>query len=160
MSGMEWTKWSAIAEIVSAVAVVVTLIFLIAGIQENTAITRVSVYGDLMETISQIENLSIADPELNRVISTLYDGTTESLTDSERMTVRQYLTVIFRNYERAYFSREYDVIGDEEWERFERLICANSRRAKLVGLDLVEQGEFLTGSFRKYIESSCGNARE
>jgi hypothetical protein len=39
---MKLEKWALIAEIVGGVSVVITLIFLIAGIRENTAVTRVS----------------------------------------------------------------------------------------------------------------------
>ena len=157
---MKLEKWALIAEIVSGVAVLITLAVLIVGIRENTAITRVSVYGDLMEAINEIDRLAIADPELDRVISTFFEGSTETLTESERRTVQTYLGTVFKNYERAYFSREYDVIGDAEWERFERLICANSRRGKQIGADFVRDGEFLTAAFREYVAASCADGNQ
>jgi hypothetical protein len=152
---MKLEEWGVIAEIVSGVAVLITLVVLIVGIRENTAITRVSVYGDILDAIGEIDRLTIADPELDRLISTLFEGSTETLTESQRRTVRTYLNALFKSYERAYFSREYDVIGDAEWERFERVICSNSRRAKQVGLEFVRDGGSLTSAFREYIATSC-----
>ena len=157
---MKLEKLAQVAEIVSGAAVVVSLVFLILGIRENTAMTRVSVYSDLMDSVVRLESLRVEDENLERVLGTFYNETTDTLNDSERGTVTAYVATLFRNYERAYFSREYDVIGDVEWGRFERLICANSRRAKLIGLDLSQQGEFLTSAFREYIGASCGEARE
>ena len=157
---MKLEKWGVISEIVSGVAVLITLVILIVGIRENTAITRVSVYGDLMDAIGEIDRLTIADPELDRMISTLFDGSAETLTESQRRTVRSYLSALFKNYERAYFSREYDVIGDAEWERFERVICGNYRRGKQVGADFVRDGGFLTSAFREYIATSCADRNE
>ena len=157
---MKLEKWGVIAEIVSGVAVLITLVVLIVGIRENTAITRVSVYGDLMDAIGEIDRLTIADRELDRLIATLFEGSTETLTDSERRTIRSYLNALFKTYERAYFSREYDVIGNAEWERFDRVICANSRRGRQVGADFVREGGFLTSAFREYIASSCADGNE
>jgi len=153
------SDWAGIAEIVSAIAVVVTLIFLIVGIRENTAMTRVSVYGDLMQSVVELESLAVQDPNLDRVISAFYDESTAGLPDDERRTVNSYASVLFRNYERAYFSREYSVIGEAEWDRFERLICSNARRAQRAGLDVVN-AEFLTESFRVYIKTSCDDLLE
>jgi hypothetical protein len=157
---MKLEKWGVIAEIVSGVAVVITLVVLIVGVRENTAITRVSVYGDLLDAIGEIDRLTIADPELDRLISTLFEGSTETLTESQRRRVRTYLNALFKNYERAYFSREYGVIGDAEWERFERVICGNFRRGKQVGADFARDGGFLTSPFREYIATSCADGNQ
>jgi hypothetical protein len=119
------SNWASVAEIVSGIAVVVTLLFLIVGIRENTAVTRVSIYGDLVQEITQMESGRIYDPEAARVLSTFYEETTSTLDASERRTLDAYVGVLFRIYERAYFSREYDIIGDEEWSRLEFIICAN-----------------------------------
>ena len=158
---MKLTEWGVIAEIVSGVAVLVTLVVLIVGIRENTALTRVSVYGDLLDAIGELDRLAIADPELDRSISAVIEGSAETLTEAQRRTVGTYLSALFKNYERAYFSREYDVIGDAEWERFERVICSNLRRAKQVGLDLLGGGGgFLTSPFREYMETSCADGNQ
>ena len=87
------SNWASSAEIVSAISVVVTVLFLIVGIQENTAITRVSVYGDLMESITQLEALSLQDADLDRALSAFYDGTTDSLDDAGRRKVDSYIGV-------------------------------------------------------------------
>lgn len=153
------SDWASIAELVSAIAVVVTLAFLIVGIRENTAITRVSVYGDLTQEFIQLDVLRMQDAGLARVVEAFFEETTEALDESERLTLDMYVQVIFRNYERAYFSQEYDIIGDEEWSRFEFVICANSRRARLMGYEPTE-AEILTNSFREYIKASCTGTSE
>lgn len=153
------SDWASIAEIVSGIAVVLTLIFLIVGIRENTAVTRVSVYSDLTQEFSQTDMLRIQDAGFARVVEAFFEETTEALDESDRRTAVAYVNVIFRNYEKAYFSREYDIIGDEEWSRFEALICSNSRRARLMGVELTE-AEILTNSFREYMKASCIETRE
>ncbi|MGD8340950.1 MAG: hypothetical protein PVH89_09215 [Gammaproteobacteria bacterium] len=156
---LKLSDWANFAEILSGLAVIVTLVVLIVGIRENSAVTRVSAYGDLMQSVVDIESLVIQDPNLDRILTTFYEETTGGLSEDERRTVTTYAGVLLRNYERAYFSQEYGVISDEQWDRFERLICANGRRAQLAGLD-VENLEFLTESFRDHIKTSCGEVLE
>ena len=49
------SSWASGAEIISSIAVVVTLVFLVIGIRENTAITRASVYATSIEGINDYE---------------------------------------------------------------------------------------------------------
>jgi len=156
---LKLSDWASIAELVSAVAVVVTLVFLIAGIRENTAITRVAVYGDLTQEFSQLDVLRMQDAGLARVVEAFFEETTEALDESERLTLDMYVQVVYRNYERAFYAQEYDVIGDEEWSRFEFLICDNLRRARLIGYEPTE-AEILTNSFREYMKASCTGTSE
>jgi hypothetical protein len=121
--------------------------------------TRVSVYDELMREITQLESGRAYDPEAARILSTFYEETTETLEEGERLTVSAYVGILFRIYERAYFSREYDIIGDDEWGRFEFLICENSRRARLMGLELTE-AQYLTSAFKQYMTDSCAETGE
>ena len=68
------------------------------GIRENTAITRVSVYGDILDAIGEIDRLTIVDPELDRLVSTLFEGSTETPTESQRRTVRTYLNALLLEF--------------------------------------------------------------
>jgi len=55
---------ASLAEIVSGVAVVVTLVFLVIGIRDNADVTRFSVYSDLLNEINENERARINNPEL------------------------------------------------------------------------------------------------
>ena len=57
------SDWASIAEIISGIAVVVTLIFLIAGIRENTAVLRGSSYSNTLESLNQLQASIMADSE-------------------------------------------------------------------------------------------------
>jgi hypothetical protein len=59
-------EWASIAEIVSCVAVIVTLVFLIQGIQENTDVTASS-YERSIEGLIEFEGLTVQYPELSDI---------------------------------------------------------------------------------------------
>jgi hypothetical protein len=47
------SEWASVAEVVSGVAIVVTLVFLAVGIRENTEITRAAAYDRNIESLNQ-----------------------------------------------------------------------------------------------------------
>jgi hypothetical protein len=109
------TDWASVAEIISGIAVVITLIFLVQGIRENTAIVRVSVYEGLIQEINAWNHDRVRDPEVERIVSVLFSGDIEALDERDRSRLITFIQALFRTYERAYFSRQYGVIGEAEW---------------------------------------------
>lgn len=93
------SSWASIALIVSGVAVVVTLVFLILEIKESTGVARVSVYGDLLERINQLELMQAQDPDLIRVRDAYFRGENPEETDDQILRFRAGLSILFRSYE-------------------------------------------------------------
>jgi hypothetical protein len=152
---LKLSDWASIAEILSGVAVVVTLVFLVVGIQENTEITRASVYSDLLDSINEIDRLTYSDPELFELNEAFDRADYSELTETQRSRIRAMIVVRARAYEKAYFSRQYEVLGEAEWERIEGALCYMQRRAIPLNLDLT-QTPLITQEFRNHIQSSCG----
>lgn len=148
------SDWASVAEILSGIAVVITLIVLILGVRDNTRVTRVSVYDNLIEGINQTDINRALDPELSRLIGAFLDEETEGLSDSDKDRITAYISVMFRNYERAYVSRQYDVIGDAEWARFANGICFYAEHAQ-ADEAYARAFNVLTEGFRNYVSSSC-----
>ena len=73
--------WASIAEIVSGLAVVVTLALLFVGIQENTAVTRAAVYFGLIDSINDSDLTTYSDPELSRIRMALFRGQINDLSE-------------------------------------------------------------------------------
>jgi len=61
------SNWASISEIASGIGVIVTLIFLIAGIRDNTEITRSAAFDRNMESINQFRLELAKDSELTRI---------------------------------------------------------------------------------------------
>ena len=126
------SSWASIAEIGSGIAVVVTLIFLIIGIQENTSVTRASVYASSLDSLNEFESTILTDPELSRIY-VAYLNNTGDLDSGDADRLNLIVAILFRIYEKAYYSEQYELMGEEEWGRFERLICVNYARAEAAG---------------------------
>lgn len=64
MKAINWTKWSAIAEVLSSVAIVVTLIYLAVQTQQNAAEIRANSRHTMIETDLQLILANMNSPEM------------------------------------------------------------------------------------------------
>ena len=153
------SDWASIAEIVAGVAVIVTLVVLILGVRENTDVTRASVYANTIDSINELESNVLSDPELSRLwrafitIRRDVDQITES--DADRIVIM--ITILFRNYEKAYYTRQYGLLGEAEWARFERAICMNFERMQVLGRGFGGLEASVTDDFHAYILDTCAD---
>ena len=155
MADQKLSNWASIAEIGSSLAVVVTLIFLIVGLQDNTNVTRASVYASSIDSLNDFESTILADPELSRIHLAYLRSDTVGLSPEETDRLTFIMAILFRIYEKAYYSERYDLIGEEEWGRFERMICINYARAETAGTAQTIRN-LMTEEFMRYI-LTCAN---
>ena len=148
------SDWADLAEIVSGIAVVVSLVFLILGIQENTDVTRFSVYANLLDEINENDRIKLANPEVGAAWEAYANETTNELSAEDLSRVRLQAVLVFRSYEKAFFARKYEVIGEAEWSRFQRLACFHDARVRSAGISVEP---ILTSEFMDYIRSECRN---
>jgi hypothetical protein len=71
--------------------------------------------------------------------------------EDDRGPIFAIVSILFRNYEKAFFPKQYGVIGNAEWGRFERLICINGARLQAAPFDL---NDILTVELRNYISDT------
>ena len=109
------TKFSTVLEIVSAVAVVISLIFVGLEIrngneqtEQNTRALQVSAYQDLIARIVDINAIGI---EESTTIESLV--AIESPTDKETDKLNSFLWILFRHGDMAYFQYENGSISEE-----------------------------------------------
>jgi len=151
---LKLSDWAGFAEIFSGIAVVITLVLLILGIRENTAITRVAVCDRLIAEIGSVNRDALLNAEVDRIVSALFSRNIEDLDERDRSRLGNYVLYLFRVYERAYFSEQYGILGDAEWERFSRQICLQLDNAAAVGVEMMSHAA-LTEEFRGYMAVTC-----
>lgn len=150
------SDWASIAEIVSGIAVIVTLVFLILGVRENTEITRVSMYERSVDSLIRFRTEILSDPELTRLLGAFLDNELAEIEGLDSLRLRQMVFNFFQIYEKAYFADKYGVLGQAEWSRFEVQICLQYSRA--VSAQLADALRVvLTADFMEYIEVTCTN---
>jgi hypothetical protein len=119
-----------IAEIASGIAVVVTLIFLIIGIRENTDVTRASMYSRNTDALIRVRDRVAADPDIAKWYQQLFNDelVRSDLEPHQYWQLGMVISNLFSVYENAYFSRQYGALGESEWRRFDTNICLQWRR--------------------------------
>jgi hypothetical protein len=144
------SEWASIVEIISGIAVVVSLLLLFVGIRENTEIVRASTYFEIIDGFQEVDRDMWRDPELSLLFTRWLTGNVNDLDEAQRAQLRQFIVISLRNYEKAYFAEQYGILGEREWLRMRAGICNLSVRASEFGLD-AEALPILTEDFRSFI---------
>jgi hypothetical protein len=116
---MKLQSWALAAEIVSGIAIVLTLVFLAMEIRENSAITRAAAYDRNIDSLNTWRLSMASDPELARIWSDI----THSDATAQELQGGFVPSALWGIYENAYHSKQYGILGPSEWGRFEVQIC-------------------------------------
>ena len=154
---MKLENYAHLAEIISGIAVVITLIFLIIGIRENTEVTRAASYQSLNQSMSDFGMSLIQDKELASMMQLYFEGQSGQLTIEQKFRLRVMLASIWRTYETAYFANQYGTLGTDEWARFIKQICNHRKLSESVDWSTITA--FMADEFAGYIAETCNTAR-
>jgi len=153
---MKLEKWALIAEVISGVGVLITLILLLVGMRENTAVNRVIAYNGIMDSRAQQRRAFVEDEELARLGMSLSTDPSEF---SEVDNYRRYNMIagILEISQKAYFARQADILGDSEWDNTIGDACFFFGAA---GTGLTAQGysslrATLTEEFVDFLQQNC-----
>ena len=141
-------KWANLAEIFSSFAVLVTLIFLVIEVRENSNLIRANSYDRNIESLIDWRMQVVADDE-----SLGYMAEHWGVEEPSQLKKSLLLLSLWSIYEKTYFANQYDLVGPSEWQRFQYVICDNYE--KVPEYWEVQVGRFLASEFRTYIESTC-----
>lgn len=150
------SDWASVAEIVSGIAVVVSLIFLIVGIRENTAVMRAAAYDRNIDALNATRVQIVSDDEHARLWLAYEAGEASKLEGIDRLQLNTTINMVFGNYEKAYFNHKYGVLGESEFTRYERQICINLERLNQLPDLKADLATVVTEEFLEYSERLCG----
>lgn len=109
MSKIDWTKWSAIAEILSALAIVVTLGYLAIQTQQNTAAVQASVRQSMLEADRESLCTQVQNPFLFR---------RSGLDEEEQLQLIGFMTAFMRTRENFWIQYQKGVLDQDTWESY------------------------------------------
>ena len=153
---MKLSDWSSIAEIVSGVAVVVTLIFLVFGIRENSAITRAVAYERNVDSRNEWRMWVSQDDERLRIYQAFLAGRIDDLTDLESSRLASILNIVWAINEKSYYSNQYGILGPEEWARTDRVLCTFYGNFDAERWERISRT--FTDEFTEYVETKCSGS--
>lgn len=113
---MNWEALSAVAEIVGAVAVVVSLLYLAAQVRQNTNVTRSSVRHGVTERAIAHAAPLVASEELTRLLQRCIDG--EQLQGHENMRLHAWAYMVLREWENIHYQHLSGLLSDADWAAF------------------------------------------
>ena len=149
-----------IAEVISGIAIVVTLAFLAIEMRGNTNAIRAQTYQTLMQQLNDFR-LYLDDPERIAADEKMERDGWDSLTRYEQQKIRIPAVVNWGIYESAYFANERGVLGDPEWLRFQTAICRRyaSHQSIWNAEGFTSMDELLTPQFTEFVKRSCTQKR-
>ena len=107
---MNWEAISAVSEIIGAIAVVVSLVYLAVQVRSSSKATRATVYMGLHDTQAQFSYLLLSDPSLRELADSLDDP---QLSVADRPDMSHLLTMLFNKYELFYFLSREDMFSSD-----------------------------------------------
>ena len=151
---MKLKQWASVAEIASAIAVVVTLVILIMEIRESNEVARADAYSELVRDLNSQAIAVAQDDRLNRIWQLYHSGEAATLSDEDSARLAVLLRTTFRTYETAYYRMLYGTLGEAEWARFEEGSCYHRERQTEQLWDLAVISS-VTSEFGVYLNDLC-----
>ena len=111
----------ALAEIVSALAVVLTLVVLIISIRQNTKSQRALVVDSLAAAITSINVPAMKSPTLGSALSKA-TANWSSASREERIVAHYFLFSFFKLLENAWYQQKTGVLDQAQWLGWEKLL--------------------------------------
>lgn len=122
-----WSKWSSIAEILSSVAIVATLLYLAVQTQQNSEAIRASARHAMIESDLQLVTNSVDNPVIIEAM------TKDMLTRAEMIQLQNWLVGLVRSREHQWFLYQDGLLDEGMWEAYLTGLSANlsSERTRL-----------------------------
>jgi len=153
------SDWATFAEIAASIAVVATLLLVVASMRENTNALQANTYQELMRDMNvwRMSYREAGFPVSDERFAEFVNSETQDRLEHLRLS----LTELWGVYEAAFFANERGVLGEHEWVRFERMICvewASAAEYKYWSdsfAGMLPLTNVLTPAFSAYVEDLC-----
>ncbi len=113
---MNWEALGSVGEIVGAIGVIASLIYLAAQIRQNTRSLRAGTYESLAQATASSNVLLISDPEIARIVEMGLGN--ESLSPEDRPRFEAYLRMSFRRYDSIFLHYRQGTLPTDAWQAY------------------------------------------
>jgi hypothetical protein len=116
---MNWGAIGAIGEILGAIGVIATLLYLTTQIRQNTKALRVSSFHASTQSLIGDNHLVAGDGELASLVARGLSEDEIHFSPAEQVRLDFLVTSNFRTFEEAFCLRDEGVLGAQSWQRVE-----------------------------------------
>jgi hypothetical protein len=153
---MNWTAIGAVAELIAAIGVIASLVYVGFQIRQNTLSVTASAHRAINDKFISVNEFIAKDAE---TIKAFLAGR-ERLEELNEVDTGRFIAImmnILLHFEDVFYQHRQGLVGDQYWERIERMI----------GLYVTEPGvqgywsifkEWSTDDFREYLDSRFAEA--
>jgi hypothetical protein len=106
--------WAHVAEIVGAVAVVVSVLYLGFQIGDNTKALRSQAHYNALVLLDRTVQMRVESPQLNRVLALCYAASDE-LAPPERAQCEAHTFMVFNGFEYLYYQNAEGAVPEQLW---------------------------------------------
>lgn len=117
---INWSKWSAVAEIISSIAILVTLIYLSIQTQQNTAAIQANTRQTMITT-----DLEALKAGMDYPSALVHMRTSENISDEEKNRIVTWLIMLVRTREYQWFQYKNGLLDKQAWEAYLSGISSN-----------------------------------
>ena len=119
-----WSAVNAVAQVIAACGVILTLFYFAAQIRQNTRAIRRSAYQELRNYIANV-NLKLMEDRAMCEISIKVRGGLDQVDEADQMRILVWFGTVFRHYQNAFNLYREGVISREQWESMSNPIDRN-----------------------------------
>ena len=119
MIAVNWEALGAVANLLAAIGVIATLIYLSIQIGQNTKAVRSSSIQNLVQSFSATAQAAVENDYIIPLFLKANAGT-EALTQEERARLHFWFIMTFRRFEGVYFQRDLGIVHADVIDGFER----------------------------------------
>ena len=151
---MNLQKWSAIAEILSSIAVLATLVFLVMELRQTKDAVRANTYQGMAAMTLEFNSLFLADPGVSEFMIRTASEDYE-LDPSEALRLRAFISSTYRFIDNVYFQYEIGTITEQRMESLLYPVVLNFRQRGRLRVEW-EEGEdklLLSPDLVEYLDS-------
>ena len=153
---MNWDAVGAIAELIAAIGVIASLVYVGFQIRQNTLSVTASAHRAINDKFISVNEFIAKDAETLRAFLV----GRERIEDLDEVDKARFFTImmnVFQHFEDAFFQHRKGLLEDQYWERIERMI----------GLYVTEPGvqaywsffrDWSTDDFREYLDARFAEA--
>lgn len=156
---MNWDAVGAIGEIVGALAVVMTLIYLAVQVRQSTNATQ-AVSIQTASSLDQEFLLALGTDQSRALLWAAYLSAPESLTDEQRLQGAYLMASFVRRLENIYIQQRLGALSKEGWESRQAMFNGIARSAGYAAYLDSPPGGFINEDFRRYMSELSRNTAD
>ena len=148
---MDWNAIGSIADVVSALAVVVTLVYLASQLRENTKALRSASAESALAAVLEFTGDMAREDELNRLFT---KGTEDwdGLSDSDRARLAYMLFRLFKIMENIHYYHTLGTLDEESWAGWKAL-TAHYTQSTAGRIYLAARRNWYSARFIEFVDS-------